>query len=126
MNAEPARDVTGRRDDAAPARMADDERLLPDLGTIPLLDGRIERITVDMGDGERRKLRMRDTPRRAAGRALRLGGIGDLGTIAAQSVGHRLIWVALCPRLEFQPGGTWSPILCLFGRRSGNRHETSP
>ena len=60
MDAEPPGDVVRRRDDAAPLRVAaDDERLLAQLGILELLDGRVERVEVevrdDAGDGHANK-----------------------------------------------------------------------
>jgi hypothetical protein len=56
MNPEPARDVVRRGDDATPTRVAaDDERLLPELGVLELLDGRIKRVEVQVRDDHTNK-----------------------------------------------------------------------
>ncbi len=51
VDAEASCDVVRRRDDAASLRIAaDDQRLLAQLGILELLDGRVERVEVEMGD----------------------------------------------------------------------------
>ena len=56
VNPEAARDVVGRSDDAAPARVAaDDERLRPEVGVLELLDGRVERVEIEMRDDHANK-----------------------------------------------------------------------
>jgi len=49
-------DVVRGRDDAAPARVAaDDERLRPEVGVLELLDGRVERVEIEMRDDHANK-----------------------------------------------------------------------
>ena len=79
MDPEPPRDVVRGRDDAAPLRVAaDDERLLAQLGVLELLDGRVERVEIEVRDdaGNRhankrtdRGRRYREPPPRRAGSA---------------------------------------------------------
>ena len=56
VDAEAARDVVRGRDDAAPARVAaDDERLRAELRVLELLDGRVERVEVEVRDDHTNK-----------------------------------------------------------------------
>src|SRR6185436_481535 len=50
VDPELARLVVRGRDDAATARIADDERLRPQLRLLELLDGREERVQIKVGD----------------------------------------------------------------------------
>src|SRR6266851_6776584 len=50
MHSELARLVRGRRDDAAPRASADDYRLSAQFGIVELLDRRVERVHIGMGD----------------------------------------------------------------------------
>ncbi len=52
-----ARDIAAGRDDATLAA-ADDQRPVDEGRVVALLDRRIEGVAVDMGDGQRRKVRM--------------------------------------------------------------------
>ena len=63
-----ARDVAGCGDDA-PRSAADDHRPVGEFRPVALLDSGIERVAVDMGDGQRVKLRMPEKARAAAGTA---------------------------------------------------------
>ena len=54
-HAEGARNVTRRRDHAA-FTAADDQRFCRERGIVALFNGRIERVTIDVGDGERVEL----------------------------------------------------------------------
>jgi hypothetical protein len=54
MDAEAARDVVRGRNDATPVRVAaDHERLRAELRLLELLDGRKERVEVEVGDDHR-------------------------------------------------------------------------
>ena len=59
------RDITGRGDNAAPPA-ADNDRLVPYVGIVPLLDGGIKGIAVNMGDREREQLVVAGNARAAA------------------------------------------------------------
>jgi hypothetical protein len=64
-HAKSPRDVAGRRDHAALAA-ANDYRLVGDLGIVALLDGRVERVAIDVGKRERGQGRVTDETRGAA------------------------------------------------------------
>ena len=98
-HAEGARHVAGRDDDAASARMTDDQRLAGELRPVALLDGGIEGIAIDVGDAEALDLRMRQKPRAAAS-AARFGASrrrfhSNPGTAHAS-------WLAIDPHRFFQ------------------------
>ena len=68
MDAVGARDIAGGGDDAA-AAAADDDRPVGERRIVALFDRRVEGVAVDMRDGEREKLGLRDDARAAAIRA---------------------------------------------------------
>ena len=69
MDTESTRNVAGGRDNAPPARVADDERHIAQARIITLLNGRIERVAIDMGDAEQLKFRVPDDACALANRA---------------------------------------------------------
>ncbi len=83
-HAERAGDVAGGGDDAALAA-ADDDRLVGEGGIVAFLDGGVEGVAVDMGDGKHVALGMTDKARAAADAAAARGGAGRLDeTVAAK------------------------------------------
>ncbi len=92
--AELAGDVAGRRHHAASAGVADDDRLLGQLGPVALLDGGVEGVAVDVGDAERGDLGVGDEALAGARGADRRRGGDDLAAIAAQERGIRAPWRA--------------------------------
>ena len=109
-----ARDITGRRDDAALAA-ADDDGLVGKLGIVPFLDLCIERVAIDMGKAKCEEFRMAQHPRAAAGTAparlvLLLGQAVSAETGQARCVaGHgseqRLNISTLMPKLSSLKAG---------------------
>ena len=80
------RDVAGGGDDAAHAA-ADDHRAAGQLRPVALLDARVERVAIDMRDGEPNSSGMRDDPagRRKPGTAAAAASPADRSTQSRQS-----------------------------------------
>ncbi len=85
-NAVSAGHVARRGDDAALAA-TDDDGFVGNVGIVALLDGRIERIAVDVRDRQAVKLGMAGQPRRTAGRASARAVRRIAETIAAEAHG---------------------------------------
>lgn len=87
MDAEGARDVAGRRDDAAPPA-ADDHGPIGEFRSVALFDRRVEGVAIDMGNGEGIERGMAEQARRPAAWAARPAGGDIVEAVPAESVRH--------------------------------------
>ena len=77
--------------DHAPVAPADDHGAVAQLRPVALLDGGVEGVAVEMGDGEAVKLRVAQDARRPAGRAGAGTGVRPMAAIAAERVHGAII-----------------------------------
>src|SRR5262245_39627349 len=79
-----ARIVTGGQHHAAAPAAADDHRLVDEFRMVAFFNGRVEGVTIDMGNLELIKLPMREDARRTAGEAGRFPRADIRQTIPAE------------------------------------------
>src|SRR5262249_3213814 len=125
MNAERARNVASGRHDAALAA-ADDHRFVREARIVALLDRGVERIAIDMGDGELPGLRMADDARVGTFRATARVAASMRVAIAAEAAHCGQSHAAPRTPLESPCFGATSLVRTVgektkFGRISGTR-----